>query len=657
MFDYSKTPVDQRGITIIITPLLGLGDSQVQELNNPQMLGGSTGTAIFLNGDSSPKDLKDVVSGRYRVVYLSPEKADADEVKKSMWFSAAFRHLILLIAVDEAHLVDEWYIYRIPLVYIVVNSFRGKEFRKSYGRLGHIRGVFGKRPPWFITSATLPDNQLAKVLESLKIDNPIRIDEPLDRPNLYYNVINSNIGDRFRGGGETPLDHVVEFVPNESGQRWTETNLPKIKKTLVYFDSINTLGAFLHHLRNLLILAGVPRNLAIQLIQSYFATRSPEAKVSVLKSFQAGTALIVLATEAFGMGMDVPDILRVYNWGIPRSLAALIQRFGRGARARGKTAVCTIILPKYCSTLKHRDHPERLDIQLQPTTQQPLIRATREKGLSVALQRLKTRSQDLYEFLTHYCLRRAIMEYLNAGNNDEEYEPLADKPCCVGCSQVRFEANFNQYDNRTMGPRHYQDLCQKEPAIEGVKTKQTTKKPLREAVERALEKWRKDIWAWLLFNQESHHLVPELIITDKILKDIAAVSWKLCQDDIPIDKLVTWAGYRIYIPGNKSVERVIRDAYQEALENEEEENRKTRAERRAERILATTGRIVKIRGPRRTDSQNRSNSPRASSPSRPLSPSLDSDPEDSLYIPVTTEIEASAVVYVEDEDVLRQADY
>ena len=113
MFDYSKTPVDQRGITIIICPLLGLGDSQVQELNNPQILGGSAGTAIFLNGDSSPKDLKDVVLGRYRVVYLSPEKADSDEVRKSMWFSANFRHLVQLVAVDEAHLVDEWYPYRV----------------------------------------------------------------------------------------------------------------------------------------------------------------------------------------------------------------------------------------------------------------------------------------------------------------------------------------------------------------------------------------------------------------------------------------------------------------------------------------------------------------------------------------------------------------
>jgi hypothetical protein len=58
-----------------------------------------------------------------------------------------------------------------------------------------------------------------KVLESPRIDDPMQIDEPLDRPNLYYNVINSHIGDGFHGGGTTPLDHVVEFVPDDSHSR------------------------------------------------------------------------------------------------------------------------------------------------------------------------------------------------------------------------------------------------------------------------------------------------------------------------------------------------------------------------------------------------------------------------------------------------------
>jgi hypothetical protein len=108
------------------------------------------------------------------------------------------------------------------------------------------------------------------------------------------------------------------------------------------------------------------------------------------------------------------------------------------------------------------------------------------------------------------------------------------------------------------------------------------------------------------------------------------------------------------------VERVIRDAYQEALKKEEEkkaerakEKRRIRAEKRAEKIFATTGKIVKIRVPRPTDSGN---SPHAPSPSRTLFPSLDSDPEDSIYIPVEVP-ETALDVEDEDEDVFRQIDY
>ena len=108
MYDHSNTAPEKRGIVIVITPLLGLGDCQVRELNDSRTIGGASGTAIFLNGDSSDKDLRDVVQGQYRVVYLSPEKAEMGEVKKRMWWNANFRHLVQLIAIDEAHLVDEW---------------------------------------------------------------------------------------------------------------------------------------------------------------------------------------------------------------------------------------------------------------------------------------------------------------------------------------------------------------------------------------------------------------------------------------------------------------------------------------------------------------------------------------------------------------------
>ena len=323
----------------------------------------------------------------------------------------------------------------------ILKIIRGKEVRKSYGKLGDIRDKFGKKPPWFVTSATLPNAQLKTVLASLRIEDAKEINENLDRPNIYYNVVTSFIGDRFRGIGTTPLDYVVEFGtgpvdPKTIKQKPFQN--PKLLKTLIYFDSIATLGAFMYHLRHPLFLRGVPHRMCSRLIQSYFAIRAPEAKDAVRQDFKAGTALIVLATETFGMGMDISDIVRVYNWGIPRSLASLIQRFGRGARDPKLTAICTIILPKYCSTLDpHREkHPEAPSEPLESNARGP------HKGENHSTKALKIRNEDLYNFLHHYCMRRGIMEFLTG--SDADYYDTVSVLCCSHCSKARFESNFKK---------------------------------------------------------------------------------------------------------------------------------------------------------------------------------------------------------------------
>ena len=96
------------GITIVLTPLKGLAQSQVSELNDPKAKGGQATTAIFLSGDSTFKDLRDTAKGVYRMVYISPEKANNPDVNKLLWHSTDFRSKVNLIAVDEAHLVEEW---------------------------------------------------------------------------------------------------------------------------------------------------------------------------------------------------------------------------------------------------------------------------------------------------------------------------------------------------------------------------------------------------------------------------------------------------------------------------------------------------------------------------------------------------------------------
>jgi superfamily II DNA helicase RecQ len=80
------------GITIVITPLTGLGDAQVRELN--EGLGGEKETAIFLSGESSENDLQDVSKGKYHVVYMTPGKAVHTTTCTTLWWDADFRHIL-----------------------------------------------------------------------------------------------------------------------------------------------------------------------------------------------------------------------------------------------------------------------------------------------------------------------------------------------------------------------------------------------------------------------------------------------------------------------------------------------------------------------------------------------------------------------------------
>jgi superfamily II DNA helicase RecQ len=205
--------------------------------------------------------------------------------------------------------------------------------------------LFGKNVPWFATSATLPLQQRDVVLESLNMPpDTLTIDEDLGRDNLYYNVQPLGIGIKYVDG-PSPVDHLIDLCYDDPN------NIPK---TLVYFDSIRTLQNLAKHLRSLFPeeFSSTTRE---KLVQVYFSSRPKLGKCRTFEAFKRGECRIVLATEAFGMGMDVSNITRIYNWGIPRSLASMIQRFGRGARDQLLVAICTLLLPTFACNIAIRE--------------------------------------------------------------------------------------------------------------------------------------------------------------------------------------------------------------------------------------------------------------------------------------------------------------
>jgi helicase-like protein len=486
--------------------------------------------------------------------------------------------------------------------------FRGRDFRKCYGQLGNIRDAMGPTIPWFVTSATMPTAQRRSILESIHIIDAVEIDENLNRPELYYNIIQSHIGDKFRGGGSTPVDHVVEELD-------PVTKKP-VKKTLIYFDSIATLGCILFHLRRLLVVAGYPSASVKHVVQGYFSDRTPGAKSRVYRAFLDGRCMIVCATEAFGMGMDIPDIDGVYNWGIPRSLSSLIQRFGRGARGKYRTATCTLILPQYCKDIIRPPHPESIDV---PNDQSPEVQVSHESGDIINsnqtqsrpptkpknkkdpkttgehanLLALKRRSPDLYDFLNHYCLRKAVMEHLNGV--DAEYTAITAGPCCSLCSQARYHNMHNQHDANSMGPRGYSGLAQTIP-IQKKKKARYTRPFIRAIIIESLNEWRAEVLD-LLWKEKDPFAIEEMIATDEIIESIAKQAWMLVEDDqLPIPSLCAWGTFqrfRNFIP-DKPVASVIVSSFHKGSEmwkdSQSKKKEKTLLSKQKNRLEAARGR-------------------------------------------------------------------
>ena len=167
-----------------------------------------------------------------------------------------------------------------------------------------------------------------KVLLSIDIKNLVEVASDLDRPNCYYSIFNYK-------SGLTALDFLFDDGPISTPE--------DVPGTLIYFEEIMVLQVFQTHLREIL-----PTHLkaqGLQIVDSYYATRTTDTKTFVRVQFKVGkVCCIICTTEAFGMGMDISNITKVFQWGLPRPLASLIQRFGRAARDRTLTAYCTLVI-------------------------------------------------------------------------------------------------------------------------------------------------------------------------------------------------------------------------------------------------------------------------------------------------------------------------
>lgn len=504
-FEQRPTSLPKRKITFVFIPLSAIAEEQVDNL---RILHNDPNAAFFFDqSKSEAHHLDNIFNGKYKVVYMSPEKAVDAKVMEKLWAVEAFRGRVNLIAVDEAHLVHDWYVHVCHFITLANNSKRGDKFRKAYSQLGEIRRLFGTSIPWLLCSATLPRAKKDQILSSIGIEKHVEIMTNLDRPNLYYNILQGG-GVQYKSG-PTVLDFLFDDCNNP-----TSTPL-SIPKTLIYFENILVLQAFQAHLRDI-----VPSHLkaqGIRIVESYYATRTTDTKKHVrLQFFIGDVCRIICTTEAFGMGMDIRDITRVFQWGPPKSVSSLIQRFGRAARDKNMMACCTLVLSK--------EYFKITDPKFVPTN------GTQRK--------MQQNHPEKYELLRSVCLRKGFLAYLGVA---DQYKCPAPGECCSHCS-IKI--------NHPTAVRGSRGLCNPEKEKERILANQANKLPKTDylIVNSALEElklWRDLVTNASLRGLPSHDLWrPDGCIPDLVLRELARGTTAIMDHDWPLSRVSSWYGWK-----------------------------------------------------------------------------------------------------------------
>lgn len=335
------------GVTIVISPLISLMRDQVDALNDLGL------PAAFVNTTQTPDEqamvFAQAAAGQLKLLYVAPERLETGRFR-----DFAARTPISLIAVDEAHCVSQW----------------GQDFRSSYLGIGDFIVGLPKRPPVGAFTATATERVRRDIVGLLGLRNPAVTVTGFDRPNLYFDVV--KLETKYKAAW---VANYVAAHPDESGIIYCATR----KTTEALAATLNQMG-----------------HAAV----AYHGGMSSDAREAAQHDFITDEVPVVVATNAFGMGIDKSDVRYVIHHNLPESIEAYYQEAGRAGRD-GEPSRCTLLWNESDIVTRRRLLDSDYENERMTPEDQEIVRQSKRRLLDGMVGYCRT-ADCLHRYMTRY---------------------------------------------------------------------------------------------------------------------------------------------------------------------------------------------------------------------------------------------------------------